>query len=378
MINNNNNVLTRIYEDQEVAFREGISGSEVRIDEVAKFCGWTQIKGGKEYIKWERVNEHLLGLGVSPEVGKGDFIPEYIMYPLIGKANNDRAKQFMLWVGKVLVEIRQNGAYVSPDITPKQEEQLDKYSTNKKIKNTFKFCNIESIETEFKECMIYHKNKDGKGKNTIQNIVINALSNRKQTLIDSGKGSFALVLAEVINVIGKKQKETGNKSKSQIISHKNKIIDKQLQIIDEKDEALNSLASTIAILNPSLSEYMVIDTHGMSENYLYEKVISNYTGKYITVKTNTYNNWIRNFPSHQLIPKDELNIDWDRPIVVYIKFDCLARFDKQNLLKSAFDQIITREYKEDDCIIDKIIVEKNSEINSYKDGKIYCYIRNVD
>jgi len=379
MINNNNNVLTKIYEDQEVAFREGISGSEVRIDEVARFCGWTEIaKSGNECIKWARVNKHLADLGASTLVSTGDFIPEYIMYPLIGKASNNRATQFMIWVGKVLTEIRQNGAYVSKDITEEQEMKLDKYSTNKKIRNTFRICNIESIELEYKECMIYHKNKDGKEKNNIQNLIIKSLKDRKQILIDNGKGSFALVLAEVISIIGKKQKETGNKSRGQTISYKNKIISKQLQIIDDKEEALNSLENRIAILNPSLSEYMCLNVHGMSENYLYQTVVSDYTGKNITVKTNTYNNWIRNFPSHQLIPKEELDVNWDMPIVVYIKFDCLAKFDKQNLLKSAFDQIITREYGEDDCIIDKIIVEKNMDVENYKDGKIYCYIRNVD
>jgi len=360
----NNNVLTRIYEEQEVAFRENNGQSEVRIDEVARFCGWTQLKGGKEYIKWERVNEHLLGLKYSPEVGKGDFIPEYIMYPLIGKANNDRATQFMLWVGKVLVEIRQNGAYVSPDITEEQEIKLDKFSTNKKIKNTFKTCNIESIDNEYRDCMIYHKNKDGKEKNSIQNTIISALSDRKQILVDSGKGSFALVLAEVINSVVKKQKETNNKSRGQIIYY--------------KDKTIARLENQIASLNPSMEKYMVINIHGISENYLYETVVSDYTGKNITVKTNTYKNWIRNFPSHQVTPKDELNVDWDKPIVVFIKFDLMERFDKQNLLKATIDQIITRELGENDNIIDKIIVEKNIDVENYKDGKIYCYIRNVD
>ena len=74
--------------------------------------------------------------------------------------------------------------------------------------------------------MLYHKNKDGKEKNTIQNVIINSLSDRKQTLIDSGKSAFALAITEVMNEIIKKQKETGNKSRGQTISYKNKIISK--------------------------------------------------------------------------------------------------------------------------------------------------------
>ena len=44
-------------------------------------------------------------------MAKGDFIPEYIMYALIGKAKNEKATQFMLWVGQVLTEIRATGKY---------------------------------------------------------------------------------------------------------------------------------------------------------------------------------------------------------------------------------------------------------------------------
>jgi len=123
---------------------------------------------------------------------------------------------------------------------------------------------------------------------------------------------------------------------------------------------------------------MTIGIHGISENYLYETVRSDYTGKNITVKTNTYKNWIKNFPSHQLLPKEELNVDWEKPIIVFLKFDCMEKFDKQNLLKGTIDQIITREYGENDNIIDKIIVEKNMDVDNYKDGRIYCYIRNID
>ena len=61
-------------------------------------------------MKWDRVNEFLSDLN-SLQVGKDDFIPEYIMYPLIGKAKNEKATKFMLWVGKTIAEIRQTGKH---------------------------------------------------------------------------------------------------------------------------------------------------------------------------------------------------------------------------------------------------------------------------
>jgi len=112
-----NKLTVRKFNGTNVGFRiNQITGeSEVRIDEVAKFCGWTEIaKSGNECIKWTRVNKYLTELGASTQVATGNFIPEYIMYPLIGKANNEKATQFMLWVGQVLTEIRQTGSYKLP------------------------------------------------------------------------------------------------------------------------------------------------------------------------------------------------------------------------------------------------------------------------
>ena len=104
-------LITREYNGVGVHF-ELINGeSYVSVEDVAKFCGWTKIaNSGNEVIRWDRVEKYLKELGV-PTCGHGDFIPEYIMYPLIGKANNEKATQFMLWVGKVIAEIRQTGKF---------------------------------------------------------------------------------------------------------------------------------------------------------------------------------------------------------------------------------------------------------------------------
>jgi Holliday junction resolvase RusA-like endonuclease len=263
----------------------------------------------------------------------------------------------------VLTEIRQNGAYVSTNITKEQEDKLDKYSTTRKIKNTFKTCGIENIEDEYKECMSYNKNKNGKEKNDIQKNIMSALEERKQLLIDNNKGAFALVIAESINVIKKKQLETNNKSRGQTIRYLN--------------EDLVELRGIVTSLNPPIEEYMVLDAHGISENYLFETVKDSWTGENIKVKSKTYNNWIKYFPNHQLKDKYKLNIEWDKPIILYLKFDCMDKFDVQNMVKATIDQVITRVYGEDDKIVNKVILEKNKSVNSYKEGKIYICIKNI-
>jgi hypothetical protein len=97
-MNNELTLITKEFEGKDVAFRINptTKQSEVRIDEVARFCGWTKVeRSGNECVRWSRVNEHLKEL-MHPQVVAGDFIPEFIMYPLIGKAKNQRATDFML------------------------------------------------------------------------------------------------------------------------------------------------------------------------------------------------------------------------------------------------------------------------------------------
>lgn len=152
--------VIKFYQGQEVAFRinQETKESEVRIDEVAKFCGWTRIaNSGNEIIRWVRVNEKLSSLGM-PNVGHGDFIPEKIMYPLIGMADlkrNQKARKFMLWVGDVLVDIRKHGAYLTdkkieevltdPDTIIKLATELKEERQKRKILEMEKIENMPKV-----------------------------------------------------------------------------------------------------------------------------------------------------------------------------------------------------------------------------------------
>ncbi|PJH91830.1 phage antirepressor KilAC domain-containing protein [Bacillus sp. SN1] len=84
------------------------------VERVAKSLGIIQEKNNKQYIRWERVNEYLPQS--SPEVGKGDFIPEPLVYKLAFKASNQIAEQFQDWLAiEVIPTIRKTGGYVAND-----------------------------------------------------------------------------------------------------------------------------------------------------------------------------------------------------------------------------------------------------------------------
>lgn len=90
-------------------------------EDVARGWGFTQLKNGVEYVRWDRVNNYLSEFGFSPQVGKDNFLPENMVYRLGFKANNSAAQKFQsLLADEVLPAIRKHGAYV----TPQTVEQL--------------------------------------------------------------------------------------------------------------------------------------------------------------------------------------------------------------------------------------------------------------
>lgn len=77
---------------------------------VARSLGFTQSKNGKEFVRWERVNEYLKKY--SPQLGKVSFISEPMVYKLAFKANNALAEKFQDWLAvEVLPTIRKTGSY---------------------------------------------------------------------------------------------------------------------------------------------------------------------------------------------------------------------------------------------------------------------------
>lgn len=98
----------KCYEKDGVAYLD--------LETVARGLGFTQQKHGVEYVKWERVRGYLSEIHFSPEVGKGDFIPENTFYRLAMKAKNETAEAFQAKIAdEVIPSIRKFGAYMTPE-----------------------------------------------------------------------------------------------------------------------------------------------------------------------------------------------------------------------------------------------------------------------
>ena len=84
---------------------------------VARGLGFTQIKDGKEYVRWGRVNSYLSDMGFPQLVGK-EFIPENVFYRLAMKGETENAKAFQVLVAdEILPSIRKTGSYAPKQMT---------------------------------------------------------------------------------------------------------------------------------------------------------------------------------------------------------------------------------------------------------------------
>lgn len=93
----------------------------LRLEDVARGLGFTEMHGGKEYVRWTTVEKYLRNIGFSQKVEKDGYIPENVFYRLAMKANNETAEKFQALVAdKIIPSIRRNGGYIAgqEEMTP--------------------------------------------------------------------------------------------------------------------------------------------------------------------------------------------------------------------------------------------------------------------
>ncbi len=123
----------------------------LKLADVARGLGITQLKNGIEYIRWDRLKEYLKDFNF-PTSGESDFIPENIFYKLCMKANNDVARKFQdLVADEILPSIRKHGAYMTNDTLEKaltSPDFLIQLATNLKIEKEKNKMLTDKIETD--------------------------------------------------------------------------------------------------------------------------------------------------------------------------------------------------------------------------------------
>lgn len=87
----------------------------LKLEDVARGLGFTDVKNGIEYVRWPRVDKYLADLGFATCGERPDYIPENIFYRLAMKAKNETAEKFQALVAdEIIPSIRKTGAYMAP------------------------------------------------------------------------------------------------------------------------------------------------------------------------------------------------------------------------------------------------------------------------
>lgn len=117
-------------ENFEIANISGVSCYEqdgtayLKLEDVARGLGFTQMKNGVEYVRWDTVDKFLRDIDNSHRVGKrSEYIPENIFYRLAMKAKNETAEKFQALVAdKIIPSIRKHGGYIAgqEELTPQE------------------------------------------------------------------------------------------------------------------------------------------------------------------------------------------------------------------------------------------------------------------
>ena len=95
----------------------------LKLEDVARGLGFTDVKSGIEYVRWPRVDKYLADLGFATCGERPDYIPENIFYRLAMKAKNETAEKFQTLVAdEIIPSIRKTGSYsivqADPNLPP--------------------------------------------------------------------------------------------------------------------------------------------------------------------------------------------------------------------------------------------------------------------
>jgi len=327
---------------------------------------------GKLHLRKEKIEnicETLDISGVSPSDTKykvtktidfdNTYINEDSFYDLCLESKAKNARIFRKWVtSEVLPSLRKRGVYIMEHA---EEKVIDKEKLfgKRRIKNTFANAEIHEVEKLYEDFISY----------------INDEYNAKEKIsmlqsVYNGLGELNLKLSyDAVKNVGKCY---------DISLLQNKVLQDKAYYQNKRNGGIkSSKTKTINKLNPPIEEYMIFDIHPFSENSMYEATTNDNTGKPILVRTYAYKKWLDEFPRLQAIDKNELNINWNKPIKMFIKVDCLDKFDSSNFIKAINDMIVNRIYLEDDSIVKDTIISTNKIVSSYNNGKIYVYIQNI-
>ena len=251
------------------------------------------------------------------------------------------------------------------------------------VKSLLLDCNYTNLENEVNNIINVHTNLKKKDRyeyhrdmnNTeYKQYVRKFVKDKLEEIMVTKKDMLLVMVAKTIQLrLESESHTTTKKSSSHIISAKEKENKVYLRQIDDYKGKYDNDSNDI-------NNYEVVDIHGMSCNYLFK-----YDSCFGMIRTSTYNKWINDFSKlfeeNQLATKEDwefyYDVDFTKPICIYIKYVAKSEFDIENFNKATIDMLFNRLFGVDDNIVHKVVSERLAVCDTYADGKIFYYIENI-
>ena len=334
---------------------------------------------GTEYARKNRIDKVIKKADIEPCDHCGHkYLTEEMVYDFMLEAHTEPCKRFKKWLSKeVLPSIRKHGAYVGENADENYVNNELRFGNKTTIK-TFANADPATVNKLYEEFKDYidteYKNNTDVRKSRYSSVdkgLERLLENMGTNIDNIGMCYNVQVLRrEVLSDIktlgnringGKRAGLTraNKKLKNELDEVKNDILKKERELLDIKEK-----------YDPN-KFWTTLNYHPFSVNYMYDD----------NQITTAYQKWIDNFPKEKLHSKEEYeqkaNIDFNKPIVIYVKYRNLSKFDTDNLSKSLIDYIFNRHLLVDDSIVKGKVEFTKKHCDSYKDGKIKFTLRNM-
>ena len=376
------NLLTNLeFEGRKLDYIIGEDGEPLfELYNVGMMLGYvTKNSVGKEYAFKSRIDKVVENAEINMCLhGVNNYLTEEMVYDFMLEAHTEPCKRFKKWLSKeVLPSIRKHGAYVGENADENYVNNELRFGNKTTIKT---FANadptmVNKLYNEFKEYIdTEYKNNTDVRKSRYSSVdkgLTRLLENMGTNINNIGLCYNIQVLKhEVLSDIktltnrvsgGKRAGLTraNKKLKNELDEVKNNALKKEKELMDIKEK-----------YDPN-KFWTTLNYHPFSVNYMYDD----------NQITTAYQKWIDNFPKEKLHSKEEYeqkaNIDFNKPIVIYVKYRNLSKFDTDNLSKSLIDYIFNRHLLVDDSIVKGKVEFTKKHCDSYKDGKIKFTLRNM-
>lgn len=293
------------------------------------------------------------------------FLTEDGLYEVLLTSRKPVAKQFRKEVKKILKQLRQKGVVILENATKEAINFEEKFGTYR-IRKTF--LNSTNITEDYKLFTFLSKqewkakrlNNDDRVK--LSKLIVKGLEQRLNRDKSKLRASEMLAMQELLTDINKDIIKLENKKHGGLKTGQQKQITKLKQQLEDIE--------TKYVVRDE--EFVTLDCHGFSNNYMYSYI----EGK--CVKSNAYKNWIKYFPCNQVPDIDYWDVDYNKPIELFINYTVKKDVDIANLDKSFIDMIFNRIYGVDDNIVQAVHRQGIATVEDFTDGKISFYIRNIE